>query len=139
MMKEIRIHRKNPALTYTIFVIIGVLLAIIIVPGLVIALEAYILFMFVTLSSFISLVISINRANKEFRLITVDADYITFIFLNKQKKPLTIGRSKVKTEVKDDCIVFVRKDEGNMIGKVVKKRLKKDVSWAYLVEVLATE
>jgi len=138
-MKEIRIHRKNPALTYTIFVIIGVLLAIIVVPGLVVAAEAYILFLFVTLSSFISLVISINRANKEFRLITVDADYITFIFLNKQKKPLKIERNEVKTEVKDDCIVFVRKNEGNMIGKVVKKRLKKDVSWDYLVEALATE
>jgi len=133
-MKSYKFYNKQDVKMYTIFTILGVILSITIFSNMMdSSLKRSFAYLFVTILSFISIMVSIKQSSKQFSEIVIDDEKIKFYFQNKMKSPLTLPKKEVAIINYDDIVEF-RDLSNNFIGKAYKNKIVESEKWNELCE-----
>lgn len=136
-MKIFIFFKKKQPITYYLFTVMGVIIAIIILSyGMDNSLNRTISYSVVSIISFISIMINIKQANKEFIKIEIEDLSIKFTFRNKNKKSLYILKSEISILVYDEKMEFKKDMKGELIGIAYKNRLGEIEKWEDLINLV---
>jgi|SRR5690625_1280677 len=135
-MQVFEFSSKEQVNVFSIFMTISITLGILVFFDLNdYSLHASTAFFIVSLISFISLILAVKRANKTFKEIRVDKNKFDFHFTNKMKDRITLHANQFSVVLKDDFIE-IKDNEGNIIGKAYKNRIKIKEGWVVLTGLL---
>lgn len=129
MMKVFRFSNKQQNNTYLIFTIISAILAIVILLNLDVNFNKQIAYLLVSVLSFISIMVSIKEAGKEFLEITISDDLVKFTFRNKKKGNLSILKEDLLVDVEEEKVEFKNRKTNELIGKSYKNRIIEKEEW----------
>tara|TARA_B100000768_G_scaffold110141_1_gene102110 strand:+ start:18 stop:434 length:417 start_codon:yes stop_codon:yes gene_type:complete len=128
-MKSFKFVNKQQAKTYSIFTIISVILAIFIFSNLDTFINKHVAYLLVTILSFISIMVSVKKAGKEFVEIVIENESVKFYYFNKMKAPFIISKREISISLENDKLEFKNLKSGEFIGRVYKNRIEEVAKW----------
>lgn len=124
-MQTFRFSKKQQPRTYTVFTIISIIVGIIVFWSLDnLKISSSLAYLMVTIISFISIMMSIKKANKTFEEIIIDGNKVSFSFASKIKNKIVKDLNSVILIEKEDLLEVKEKDSEVSIGVGYKNRIE---------------
>lgn len=121
--------------TYFIFTLIAFLLGLMILDNWGTSFYKESSRLLVSILAFISIMVSIKQASKEFLEISIDGDTVSFKFRNKKKKNITFLKKQLSVIVREDKLEFTNKLDNELVGRVFKNRIIEQEDWSNLISL----
>ncbi len=129
-------QQQQQNIIYYLFTVIGGIIAIIILSnGMDNSFKRTIYYGIVSIISFISIMINIKQASKEFIKIEIEDESIKFLFRNRNKKALYILKSEISILVFNERIEYKKKAKKELIGIAYKNRIADIEKWMDLINL----
>ena len=124
-MQAFKFSTRGQAKTYTIFTVISVLIGIFVFSDFHdLTISSSVAFLIAIIISFISLMISVKKANKTFEEIIIDEKKVSFYFSNKIKDKIVMDIDTVSLIEKENLIEIIEEKTGVSIGIGYKNRIE---------------
>lgn len=136
-MKEYKFVNKKQGTTHTTISILLVIVMVILFSSLDININKYFIFFLASLISFISTILLIKQASKNFEEILFNDEFVSVRFFNRMKKVLSLKRNEMKVRIEDKKIVFLKSDTNEIIGIAHKEMIEDPSKWEDLTNVLS--
>ena len=124
-MQAFKFSTRGQAKTYTIFTVISVLIGIFVFSDFHdLTISSSVAFLIAIIISFISLMISVKKANKTFEEIIIDEKKVSFYFSNKIKDKIVMDIDTVSLIEKENLIEIIEEKTGVSIDIGYKNRIE---------------
>ncbi len=123
-MKKYKFVNKKQGTTYTTISILLVIVMVILFSSLDVNINKYFIFFLASLMSFISTILLIKQASKNFEEILFNDEFVSVRFFNRMKKVLSLKRNEMKVRIEEKKIVFLKSDTNEIIGIAHKEMIE---------------